>query len=199
MTISRTLDFDRRNTYHIEIVAADRGSPSLSGTATLTVNVLNSNDKAPYFTPTTQRTEVAEDVAIGTMVHTLIAVDMDIENNEALDYAATEPITAVDKDGNELTDSGDYKDLFKVEKSGRVVVNKQLNRDLYGVVRITVLVTDTTAPSVQQGQGLLIITIIDINELPPVSLKYIQNFMLICLNKIQFELPLLCFGLLLNS
>ena len=31
------------------------------------------------------------------------------------------------------------------------------------------LVTDTTAPVVQQGKGLLIITIIDVNEWPPVS------------------------------
>lgn len=37
------------------------------------------------------------------------------------------------------------------------------------MVRITVLVTDTTAPSIQQGEGLLIITIIDVNEEPPVS------------------------------
>lgn len=38
------------------------------------------------------------------------------------------------------------------------------------VIRITVLVTDTTAPTIQQGKGLLIITIIDVNEFPPVSL-----------------------------
>jgi hypothetical protein len=34
---------------------------------------------------------------------------------------------------------------------------------------LTVFVTDTTAPFLQQGRGLLIITIIDINEQPPVS------------------------------
>ena len=37
------------------------------------------------------------------------------------------------------------------------------------VIRMTVLVTDTTAPTVQQGEGLLILTVIDVNELPPVS------------------------------
>lgn len=37
------------------------------------------------------------------------------------------------------------------------------------VIRITVLVTDTTAPISQQGQGLLVITITDVNEQPPVS------------------------------
>ena len=41
----------------------------------------------------------------------------------------------------------------------------------FQVIRITVLVTDTTAPSIQQGEGLLIITITDVNEEPPVSAK----------------------------
>lgn len=58
ITIGRPLDYDRRNTYQIEIVASDLGTPSLSGTCTLTVNIINSNDKDPYFTPATQRAEV---------------------------------------------------------------------------------------------------------------------------------------------
>lgn len=56
--VSSKLDFDRRNTYNIEIVAVDHGSPSLTGTTTLTVNVINTNDKLPYFIPATQTVEV---------------------------------------------------------------------------------------------------------------------------------------------
>jgi hypothetical protein len=86
----------------MEVVASDMGTPSLSGTATLVVSIINSNDKAPYFTPTTQRSEISEDAPIGTIVHMLVAVDPDIASSESLDYAATEPITAVDKDGKEV-------------------------------------------------------------------------------------------------
>lgn len=78
------------------------GTPSLSGTTTLMVNIINSNDKDPYFTPATQRAEVAEDAPIGTVVYRLVALDPDVESSELLDYAATEPITAVDKDGKEV-------------------------------------------------------------------------------------------------
>ncbi|XP_053682239.1 cadherin-87A [Sabethes cyaneus] len=167
VTIARKLDYDRRNTYQMEIVAADLGTPSLSGTTTLTVSIINSNDKAPYFTPTTQRAEISEDASIGTLVHTLVALDPDVASSESLDYAATEPITAVDKNGKEVRDSEDFKDMFIVDRTGKVFVNKRLQRDEFAVIRITVLVTDTTAPSVQQGEGLLIITIIDVNEEPP--------------------------------
>ncbi|XP_055623372.1 cadherin-87A [Toxorhynchites rutilus septentrionalis] len=167
VTIARKLDYDRRNTYQMEIVAADMGTPSLSGTTTLTVSIINSNDKAPYFTPTTQRAEVSEDAPVGRLVHTLVALDPDVATSEALDYAATEPITAVDKNGKEVGDTEDFKDMFTIDRTGKVFVNRKLQRDDFAVVRITVLVTDTTAPSIQQGEGLLIITIIDVNEEPP--------------------------------
>ena len=45
ITVSGRLDFDRRAKYVMEVVASDGGSPSLSGTATLTVEVMNKNDK----------------------------------------------------------------------------------------------------------------------------------------------------------
>lgn len=58
VTVDTKLDYDRRNTYNIEIIATDQGTPSLTGTTTLTVSVLNVNDKFPYFVPSTQRAEV---------------------------------------------------------------------------------------------------------------------------------------------
>uniref|UniRef100_A0A336M3D8 CSON011390 protein n=1 Tax=Culicoides sonorensis TaxID=179676 RepID=A0A336M3D8_CULSO len=168
VTISRKLDFDRRNTYQIEIVASDSGTPSLSGTATLVVNIMNSYDKAPYFTPATQRAEISEDAEIGTLVHALMAFNPNNETSEALDYLATEPITAVDKDGKELNNSEEFKDLFRVDNTGKVYVNKPLKRDTFAVIRITVVVRNKTAPTIPEGKGLLIITIIDVNEFPPV-------------------------------
>lgn len=97
-----------------------------------------------------------EDAAIGTVVYTLIALDPDVNTSEALNFAATEPITALDKHGNEVLHSDVFKEFFSVDKnSGKVIVANQLQRDLAAVVRIPVLVTDITASSMQQGQGLL--------------------------------------------
>lgn len=133
------------------------------------MNIINNNDKDPYFTPATQRTEVREDAKIGTKIHQLIAHDPDITSIHALVFEATEPITAVNRNGKEITDTNSFKNLFAVDRYGNVTVNAILDRDLFAVVRLTVLVTDTTAPTLQQGKGLLVITIIEVNELPPVS------------------------------
>ncbi|KAJ8942766.1 hypothetical protein NQ318_002926 [Aromia moschata] len=173
VSVSSKLDYDRRNRYSMEIVAADHGSPSLTGTATLIVNVINTNDKLPYFVPTTQVAEVMEDAEVGTLVHTLIALDPDVNSSEALNFAATEPITALDKHGNEVDIVGNdaFKEFFSVDKNtGKVSVLNPLQRNIAAVVRITVLVTDITAPTVQQGQGLLVITIGDVNDSPPTFL-----------------------------
>ncbi|GLV42165.1 Cadherin 87A, partial [Carabus blaptoides fortunei] len=168
VSVARKLDYDRRNTYHIEVIGVDQGTPSLTGTTTLTVSILNSNDKLPYFVPATQRAEIPEDAAPGTPVHTLIAMDPDVNSSEALNFAATEPISAVDKNGKQVVDNEIFKDFFSVDHStGQVTVHKPLERDVAAVVRITVLVTDITAPTMQQGKGTLVITIVDVNDFPP--------------------------------
>lgn len=191
MTIARKLDYDRRDNYHIEIVASDLGEfdisiyivpkfncivfnfvvsgvPSLSATTTLSINIVNSNDKDPFFVPQTQRAEVREDADIGTRIHQLQAHDPDVETNDGLVFDAIEPITAVNRNGKEVSDSISFKHLFAVDRYGNVTVNGSLDRDFFAVVRLTVVVTDTTAPTLQQGKGELIITIIEVNELPPV-------------------------------
>lgn len=128
------------------------GIPSLSGSTTITINIVNSNDKDPYFTPVTQRAEVIqscnfpepnfskiisikvrEDTAVGTSFYTLVALDPDIATSEALNYAATEPITAVDKDGNEVSDSDEFKYLFSIDRTGKVTVDQKLDRDKFAV------------------------------------------------------------------
>lgn len=95
-----------------------------------------------------------EDAPIGTVVHTLVALDPDVNSTEALNFAATEPITALDKHGNEVFNDDVFRNFFSVDKTtGKVTVANTLQRDVAATIRITVLVTDITAPTVQQGEG----------------------------------------------
>ncbi|KAF5276236.1 hypothetical protein FQR65_LT04041 [Abscondita terminalis] len=168
--ISSKLDFDRQNMYNIEIFAVDGGITSLSSSAMLSIQVFNVNDKLPYFIPTNQKTEIMKDVKIGTVIHTLTAIDPDVNSTDVLNYEIIEPISATNKYGEESEDLT-YKHFFSVEKkSGKVLVNSSLDRDIAAVVQLTVRVIDTTAPLLQQGQGTLTVSIIDINDRPPIFL-----------------------------
>lgn len=113
-----------------------------------------------------------EDARVGTRILQLQAHDPDILSSDALAFEALEPITAVNKNGKEVTDNAAFKNLFAVDRFGNVTVNGPLDRDFFAVVRLTIVVTDTTAPTLQQGKGLLVITIIEVNELPPVRLEF---------------------------
>lgn len=134
ITIAKPLDYDVRQKYTLEIVAYDKGIPSLSGTATVEINIINSNDKAPYFVPTTQRAEISEDAEIDTFVHKLTANDPDIESIDLLDYSWDESATtAVSEDGTEVPASHMFSEYFSINKTGVVTVNKKLRRDLFAV------------------------------------------------------------------
>jgi len=55
---SSKLDFDQRPNYVIKTLAVDKGTPALTGSTTVFINVINVNNKNPEFVPTLQRTEV---------------------------------------------------------------------------------------------------------------------------------------------
>lgn len=78
------------------------------------IRVENSNDKPPYFTPETQRAEVTDDTPIGTMFAMLNATDPDSASVKALNFAITEPITAINKIGKKVNDSQSFKVLMKI-------------------------------------------------------------------------------------
>lgn len=73
-----------------------------------------------------------EDTPVGSVFYTLVAIDPDVSSRDALDFAGVN-ITAVDKDGNEVENSEQFKEYFTISRSGKVVVNKKLNRNLFAV------------------------------------------------------------------
>ncbi|KYN32871.1 Cadherin-87A, partial [Trachymyrmex septentrionalis] len=63
-------------------------------------------------------------------------------------------------------------DFFAVDRAtGQVSVVRALDRDIAATVSVTIVVSDTTAPTLQQGRGKLVVTIIDVNHMAPEFLK----------------------------
>ncbi|XP_071526000.1 cadherin-87A [Panulirus ornatus] len=171
VTVARKLNYDRRQSYDIEIVATDGGLPQQTATSTLTVSIINNNDKSPYFTPTTQRTQVSEDVEAGTTFYTLSAQDPDVAGEGALVFGVNLPVSAVNSDGRPV--EGPPRDalaeVFVVDRlTGSVTVAQRLDRTMATEVTLAVTVTDMSATPPQVGHGSLVITIVDVNDFPPV-------------------------------
>ena len=128
---------------------------------------MNRNDKLPYFLPPTQRAEVPEDTPSGTVIFQLQAFDEDSLEG-SLVYSVQSPVTAINKDGQQIENQDRFADIFSVNpNTGAVTLNEDLDRNSVAVISLTVRVTDTSAEPPQDGTGILVITIIDVNDFAP--------------------------------
>ncbi|XP_062622203.1 cadherin-87A-like [Saccostrea cucullata] len=167
-----TFDYDLTRLYNMTVKARDRGRPQQTGTCYVTIDILDTNNKDPYFTPSTQRADVYENVPIGFSVHKMLATDPDDQSQ--LNFFIVEPITAITPDGV-LVDRNlyDITQLFSIEQqTGDVKTKSKLDRDRASVVTLTVNVVDITASPRQTGTGQLIINILEYNDQRPEFLPY---------------------------
>jgi len=101
---------------------------------------------------------VSEDVPVGTVIYRLIAHDSDTSDENALNYSLdSSEITGVSSNGNQLDNNVDIKNWFKIRASnGDVIIAKPIDRNIAAIVSLSVVVTDTSAPEVQQSTGYFI-------------------------------------------
>ena len=64
--VARVLDYELIKEYVVTIEARDGGTPPLSGTAVVKINVVDANDNRPIFVQLEYQAVVREDVAVNT-------------------------------------------------------------------------------------------------------------------------------------
>lgn len=95
---------------------------------------------------------------MGTVIYRLIAHDPDTSDENALNFSLDSlAITGFSSNGNELDDNSEIKNWFKVRASnGDIIIAKPIDRNIAAIVSLSVIVTDTSAPDVQQSTGYFI-------------------------------------------
>ncbi|KAM3616499.1 uncharacterized protein V6R79_018992 [Siganus canaliculatus] len=174
--IHQKTDFDFENpTILVIIEARDRGSPSLSSTATVQVQVTDVNDNAPIFHQSEYRATLSEDRLPGLTVLTLEAVDGDLSrDNCGFDFAIA---------------SGNSGNTFQIESSvhflegqgfqtvGSLILVEELDFEAVSSYNLTVVVSDRGIPQHSSSVPILI-TVTDANDNPPVFSRAEYNVML---------------------
>ncbi|XP_051506956.1 cadherin-23-like isoform X2 [Myxocyprinus asiaticus] len=161
-----TLDREECSSYHLVVIATDRGMPPLSGTATLTVVLDDVNDSRPRFIRPVQTISVNESTPPGEVVATLTAEDPDLRPR--LEYYIIS-VEAKD-DGNNAVDG--LQESFGIDfHTGAVFVRNPLNRELVATFEIIVSVHDNASDvidmSVSVPNAKLTINILDVNDNTP--------------------------------
>ena len=140
------LDREIQDRYRLTIIATDDGSPQMTGTCLLQINVIDINDNQPVAPHAV--VNISESLAVGSFVTTIVANDVD--TNPSLVYSFAE------QSKNEAR--------FSIEKySGRVTLRKPLDYETEKIHKVHIQVSDT----VHTAFTSLTVHVMDANDNAP--------------------------------
>jgi VCBS repeat-containing protein len=146
ITAAGTLDYETLSSYTLTVQVTDNGTPTQSGTATITINILNINE-APVANPATFA--VNENSPVGTAVGAVTFTDPD--TGQAHTFAIT---------------AGNTGGAFAINAStGEITVAGVVNYETTPSFSLTVQVTDNGTPALS-STATVTIGVSDINESP---------------------------------
>ncbi|CAJ0940859.1 unnamed protein product [Ranitomeya imitator] len=93
LVLSAAIDREKTSSYNISIIATDRGSPALSSTRVLTLDVSDVNDNPPIFSKSTYVAYVPENNLPGASIFSIQASDPDTGDNARIIYTISSAIT----------------------------------------------------------------------------------------------------------
>ena len=147
------LDRETVDFYNLTVSATDGGAPPNVDYASVLIAVLDVNDQAPVFLPTTEfNLTVLESRAIGYIIDTVEAIDADEGSNAIVSYtlALTEPSLP-----------------FDIRPDGQIVVTQELEADMAtSVFTIRVIASDNGTDPLST-EGTFTITVLDVNDNAP--------------------------------
>ncbi|XP_010767620.1 protocadherin-16-like, partial [Notothenia coriiceps] len=163
--VNQKTEFDFKNPSILVVIEVrDQGTPSLSSTATVEVQVSDVNDNAPIFHQSEYRATVSEDGLPGSTVLTLEAVDGDLSrDNCGFDFAIA---------------SGNSGNTFQIESSvrfleghgfqtvGSLILVEELDFEAVPSYNLTVVVSDRGVPQ-RSSSVPIVISVTDTNDNPP--------------------------------
>jgi cadherin EGF LAG seven-pass G-type receptor 1 len=87
VTTTARLDRESVDVHYFRVLAVDDSFPPRTGTTTLQINVLDTNDHAPGFELPEYEASVHESVPVGSSVMSIKATDQDVSKNAEVEYA----------------------------------------------------------------------------------------------------------------
>ncbi|XP_036060499.1 protocadherin alpha-C2 isoform X4 [Onychomys torridus] len=155
LVLRKGLDREQTALHHLILTAVDGGIPARSGTAQITVRVLDTNDNSPAFDQSTYRVQLREDAPPGTLVVKLNASDPDEGSNGELRYSLSSYT------------SDRERQLFSIDATtGEVRVSGTLDYEESSSYQIYVQATDR-GPVPMAGHCKVLVDIMDVNDNAP--------------------------------
>ncbi|XP_056151321.1 protocadherin gamma-C5-like [Lampris incognitus] len=155
LVLAKPLDREKKALHQLLLTALDGGNPVRSGTAQITIKVLDNNDNFPVFEKNLYKVSISENSAEGTSVITLKATDMDEGLNGEIDYAF----------GMHTPDN--VVAVFDIDAlTGKVTLKRKLDFETMTNYEIDVIAKDKGAPKME-GHCTVQVEVLDVNDNAP--------------------------------
>ncbi|TRY91308.1 hypothetical protein DNTS_030125 [Danionella cerebrum] len=155
LVLQSPLDREQQKTHEMVLTAVDGGSPLRSGTAQITVTVLDANDNVPVFDRSVYRVSLMENAPRGTLVLKLNATDLDEGANGEISYSFSghAPLKV--------------RELFSVDShSGEIRVKGTVDYERASVYELYVQAKDK-GPYAVAVHCKVLVDILDVNDNTP--------------------------------
>ncbi|XP_033829797.1 protocadherin gamma-C5-like [Periophthalmus magnuspinnatus] len=155
LVLEKALDREKQPTHNLILTAVDGGDPVRSGTAQITVIVLDINDNAPQFERNVYEANVSEKATPGKEIVSVKATDIDEGLNGEIEYFFADQTAKTT-----LT-------LFDINSNtGAIVVKGILDHESQAIHRFDVTAKDKGNPEMD-GHCSVEIKIVDVNDNAP--------------------------------
>ena len=148
-TVTSLLDYEAATLYVFEVLCTDSGTPELSASAIVYVEVIPVNEFTPLFDAPSYHVTVAEDVAVGSSFMTVTASDLDSGLDGELFYSVSSDHFAINP------------------SSGTFFVTQPLDREQEINYTLQVIASDSSPNGSRSSQAIVHVTIGDVNDNHP--------------------------------
>ena len=163
VTLATQLNRERVNNYTLVLRAIDGGFPAMSGTASLLVTVSDVNDNAPEFSQFQYTARVAENTTVGSMVVGVEATDLDASDRTQLLYS--------------ILDAVNFPEFAIDSRTGVITTSQTLDFETRSSYTFQVEARDQPVMPMS-ATASVVITVIDVNDNPPLFRPHQTNFTL---------------------
>ncbi|XP_064314899.1 protocadherin gamma-C3-like isoform X6 [Phalacrocorax carbo] len=157
IVLEKALDREKVAVHHLTLTALDGGNPVKSGTAKVTIHVLDANDNPPVCDPPVSTVHLEENMPVGTLVTKLNVTDLDEGPNGIVEYSFKTSNNAPSK----------FTNLFSLDtRTGEIRTKGPLDYEESSAYEIAVRARDKGSPAME-GHCHLRVELIDVNDNSP--------------------------------
>ncbi|XP_034546733.1 protocadherin gamma-C5-like isoform X6 [Notolabrus celidotus] len=155
LILAKTLDREKKAVHKLLLTALDGGNPVRSGTAQLSVTVLDNNDNVPAFEKLLYKVSISENAEEGALILQTKATDMDDGHNGEVEYSF----------GAHTSDA--VLSVFTIDQtSGTIFLKGKLNFEETANYELDITAKDKGSPRME-GHCTVHVEVSDVNDNAP--------------------------------